>query len=199
MKHYLCNFACHKDKDGKTLSLITGLFTVKDESKTPVSDITKEIADTYGIDASKIVIQLLTPLSEEDHAQLTYMYSQQKISDLIPRLDNLHNHLADFVKKHQGEKGFIKTTDQHNDTINVIFYDGGQDCATERRMLAIRWNEDCSDLEILTDFWNLDVDPQTDNSDKVNKSHFWHSLKSSDIIYYIPTIYSIAESIEQYV
>jgi len=103
-------------------------------------------------------------------------------SQNIPSLDNLYDVTREYVKEHQGEKGYIDTNSNlGNDLIFAIIYDYYNTDVHEVSISKVRVNEN-NDLEIMVDY---------------NKD--WDCVRYSDTVLFIPTIYSIAESIEEYV
>lgn len=112
-------------------------------------------------------------------------------------LEPMFQSVCEFVKSHQGEKGYIDTQDDGADTIYTIVYDEVSGLACEKRVHGVRWNEEEKDLEIVYD----DIVRTyviTYSDDDFKNSENWHSVKWSDV-YYIHTIFQIAENIEEYV
>lgn len=112
----------------------------------------------------------------------------------IPNLTPLWEEVREFVLEHQGDKGFIDTRNEGNDTIWCFCYDDDTRHATDVELLGIRVRS--GDVEVLPNFDDLDIFKDTED---LNESLMWHSLKSSDVVYYIPTLFNIAESIEEYI
>jgi len=99
----------------------------------------------------------------------------------IPNLDNLYNVTRNYVKEHQGVKGYIDTNDPYCDGIFAIYFDFELDNVCEHLIVKIRVDSN-NDLQVLA---------EGDNE--------WQSVKNGDVVYYINTLFSIAESIEEYV
>ena len=121
----------------------------------------------------------------------------------IPNLDPLFDEVVAYVKEHQGEKGYIDCqpfSDEMSDIIYGFIYEDFSGVGEEKYVYAVRWNEEWDDLEVLlediTRTYRVVYKPEDftskDNEDK------WHSLRWSDV-YYIPTLFNIAECIEEYV
>lgn len=92
-----------------------------------------------------------------------------------------------FVKKHQGEQGYILTanTDGNCDTMYATLYDCGEDpsCLREFQIKAVRVKDDS--LEFALD--NPEEGPFE-----------WISIYADDV-QLVATLYAIANAIEQYV
>lgn len=114
----------------------------------------------------------------------------------IPDLSKLYERVRDWVKEHQGEKGFIITDNNERcDTIWIIIYDDYTQNVNEFQVKAVRVNKD-NDLQILYDLHNVIYD---EDSVKDSKDKSWNYVQYDDYVYFIPTIFNIAESIEGYV
>ncbi len=119
------------------------------------------------------------------------------IPDTIPML----NSVSDFVKKNQGEKGFINTYDKTCDIMYGCRYKegfGGTELK-EYRIVAVAFmdGELCCLLEdnmVDKDGYPVDVNDTT-ISERLDK---FESVRHSYIMY-VQTIYNIAEVIEEYV
>ena len=115
--------------------------------------------------------------------------------DFIPDFDELYKQTCDFVREHQGEKGYIDTNneDGKNDTIYGIFcgYEGimeikihGVKCNGEN--LLIVWEVVTNDsLKIIF-------------SDEDFKDAIWENVRYGDYLYHY-TLMNIAEAIHEYV
>ena len=125
------------------------------------------------------------------------MAKKKSLREEIPNLDKLYNKVVEFVKRHQGEKGYIDTQDDSFDTIYTIVYEEEEGKAVEKRVHGVRWNEKALDLEIVYDDI-MRTYVITYSEEDFKKEENWHSVKWSDV-YYIHTIFSIAENIEEYV
>lgn len=119
------------------------------------------------------------------------------IPDLTPMLDAVEA----FVKEHQGEKGFILTDNPENDTIWAICYDETQNSAWEPEVKAVRVNKH-GVLQAVID--NSSVCYDEERVAKIPEETqdvcgFWLDVRYDDYLYFIPTIFNIAENIEEYV
>lgn len=101
-------------------------------------------------------------------------------SQNIPNLDNLYEVTKDYVKEHQGEQGYINTDDGYCDPIYAVCYNFRTDNVTEHQVVGVRVNAE-DDLQIM-----------------VEGESTWESVKHGDVVYYVHTLFSIAESIEEY-
>lgn len=99
-----------------------------------------------------------------------------------------------YVKKYQGEKGFILTDKDDKDAFYDIEFSPEDNSVNEFQIKAVRVIG--NNLEILTDVNQVRYDEQSvrdaDESD-------WESVEDSDTIYFKPTLFNIAENIRNYV
>ena len=119
----------------------------------------------------------------------------------IPNLDEMYNDVVKFVQENQGEKGYIDCQPSHNyDTIYCFVYDDYSAQGEERMVYGVRVVD--GDLEICFEqymrTYQVVYDDATFKGENEEGGAEWFSVKWSDI-YYIPTIFSIAESIWEYV
>ncbi len=112
----------------------------------------------------------------------------------IPNLQPMLEAVTAFVLNHQGDKGYILTDAPEKDYIYDIEYSFEKNCANEFQVKAVRVKYGI--LEILTDTDNVRYNDETV---KEIEESVWDSVKYSDVIYFIPTIFNIAENIESYV
>ena len=124
--------------------------------------------------------------------------SKEKLpSEYIPDLTPLFNKVCRYVKKHQGENGYIDTQDEKQDTIYTIVYEEEDGRGIEKLVHGVRWNPKTKDLEIVfDDLYRNIVVTYTDEDFKDEKN--WWSVRYSDI-YFTHTLINIAESIHEYV
>ena len=118
----------------------------------------------------------------------------------IPNLDPLYEEVVAYVKEHQGEKGYIDCQPfqkESGDTIYAIMYDDDERKGIEYYVYAVRVVDD--DLEVLLEpimsSYRVTYTPD-DFTDK-DAEDKWFSVRCSDV-YYIPTLFDIAECIEEY-
>ena len=127
----------------------------------------------------------------------------------IPNLDDLYEEVATYVREHQGEKGYIDCQPYQKEPGDIIYtfeYNEFSGWGEERMVYGVRWNEEERDLEICFEpyvrSYRLVYDEKAfkgeyEGEDKEANAE-WYSVRWSDIIYFIPTIFSIAENIEEY-
>jgi hypothetical protein len=127
----------------------------------------------------------------------------------IPNLDDLYEEVAAYVREHQGEKGYIDCQPYQKEPGDIIYtfeYNEFSGWGEERMVYGVRWNEEERDLEICFEpyvrSYRLVYDEKAfkgeyEGEDKDANAE-WYSVRWSDIIYFIPTIFSIAENIEEY-
>lgn len=119
----------------------------------------------------------------------------------VPDLTPMYEAVRDYVKEHQGEKGFILTDNPENDTIWAICYDEAMNSACEPEVKAVRVNK-YGVLQAVID--NSSVLYDEDRVAKIPEETqdvcgFWLDVQYDDYLYFIPTIFNIAENIEEYV
>lgn len=112
----------------------------------------------------------------------------------IPDLDSLYDSVRDFIKENQGDKGFICTDNPMCDTIWTFFYSDDYNTPFEFEVNAVRVIGDA--IEILFDQASIIyTEEDIANADETD----WYDIKDDYHIYYIHTLFSIAESIYEYV
>ena len=125
----------------------------------------------------------------------------------IPNLDSLYEEVATYVKEHQGEKGYIDCQPYQEEPGDVIYTFEFTDFSgtfEERMVYGVRWNEEERDLEICFEpfmrsyhlIYDDDVFQGKCEDEDANAE--WYSVRWSDAVLYIPTIFNIAENIEEY-
>ena len=115
----------------------------------------------------------------------------------IPNLDEMYNDVVKFVQEHQGERGYIDCQPSLNgDIIYGFIYEDGESRGVEKYVYAVRVVED--DLQVVLEdiclTWRTIYQPEDFTSEDTD----WYSVRWSDV-YYIPTIFNIAECIGEYV
>ena len=126
----------------------------------------------------------------------------------IPNLTPLYDEVVAYVKEHQGEKGYIDCQPFLEDSGDIIYgfaYDEEHRAGMEEYVYGVRvvmiddeegyHNE--GDLEVILEPILSSYRVKYQKEDFTDEDA-WQSVRWSDVIYYIPTIFSIAESIEQY-
>lgn len=118
----------------------------------------------------------------------------------IPRLNRMHRAVLRYVRRHQGPEGYIDTQDIDCDTIYTFIYNYDAFQALEMRIHGVRVNPRNGDLEIL---FHGDNTPRRtsivyDKEDFNAPDADWRSVKYDETVYYIPTIFNIAEYIREY-
>ena len=127
----------------------------------------------------------------------------------IPNLDALYEGVCTYVKEHQGEKGYIDVQPYQEEPGDIIYtfeYNEDSGWGEERMVYGVRWNEEEKDLEICFEpfmrTYHLVYDEKAfkgeyEGEDKDANAE-WYSVRWSDIVYYVPTLFNIAENIEEY-
>ena len=127
----------------------------------------------------------------------------------IPNLDDLYEEVATYVREHQGEKGYIDCQPYQKEPGDIIYtfeYNEFSGWGEERMVYGVRWNEEERDLEICFEpyvrSYRLVYDEKAFKGEYEGEyedaNAKWYSVRWSDIVYFIPTIFSIAECIEEY-
>lgn len=129
----------------------------------------------------------------------------------IPNLDPMYEAVLKFVKKHQGEKGYIDCQPYQKNSGDIIYTYEFMDfsgCYEERMVYGVRVvnNGEGDDLEICFEPYMRTYRVIYDNEtfrglyegDLAESNAEWYSVKWSDAVLYIPTIFNIAEAIEEY-
>ncbi len=140
-------------------------------------------------------------LSAEDIFRLAdslYNTMQDKHSprEHIPNLDGLYKKTVDFVGEHQGEDGYIDTQDDGMDTIYSIEYYDTDFHAHEMRVHGVRVRN--GELQILSDTDTTGLTKIEYEREDFMTDNDWQSVRYSNIDY-VATLFSIAESIDQYI
>ena len=119
----------------------------------------------------------------------------------IPDFKELYEKTIEYVKEHQGEKGYIDTQVNHNnDTIYAISYNYDDGLATEQYVYGVRVIEEDGeeDLQVLLEPITLNTVTVYQPEDFTSEDADWQSVRYSDV-YFVHTLISIAESISEYV
>lgn len=114
----------------------------------------------------------------------------------IPDLTPMYKSVCAFVLEHQGEKGFIHCDREDCDNIYAIAYDFDDAEALEVQVKAVRFYQ--NKLQVIIDGYNVkytEDDVRQFNDD----AESWYDVQNDDTVYFIPTIFNIAENIQQYV
>lgn len=131
----------------------------------------------------------------------------------IPDLEPMYQQVLSFVKEKQGEKDYIDT--QRKDCDKMYFYAYAEDYTISPEMyegliVGIRVNNDMVEILGTTNYINTRLRFEDKDfkeaSNNYNKNYLftddwelcWQPIRGNDIIHFIPTLFSIAESIEQY-
>ena len=125
----------------------------------------------------------------------------------IPNLEPLYEEVAAYVREHQGEKGYIDCQPYQKEAGDIIYtfeYNEFSGWGEERIVYGVRWNEEERDLEICFEPYMrtchlvYDDDAFQGKCEDKDANAEWYSLQWSDIIYYVPTLFNIADYIEEY-
>lgn len=118
--------------------------------------------------------------------------------ELIPNLDELYKATCEFVKNHQGEKGYIDTQNKDCDPIYGLVYEEESYRAVEVDIKGVRFNNKSNELEVVYEyiFYPTFIEYTEESFAEEEK---WRPIKLDDYIYYNYTLLQIAEAIHEYV
>ncbi len=122
----------------------------------------------------------------------------------IPDLTQMYEAVRDFVKEHQGKKGYILTEPAQDetlyDTIWGFTYNESERQAEEAQVKAVRVSKD-NELQVILDQYAIWDDESVKNVGEDYDCIFgcWANVEYDDCVYFIPTIFNIAENIQQYI
>lgn len=117
------------------------------------------------------------------------------LESYVPTTNAAHNALLQFLKEHQGEKGYFRTDDESADTIWGFIYDEGEQRGIEMQVVGVR--ESDGSIEVFVGDSALTYRVEYTEDDFKNDEN-WYDLKFSDV-YYPETLFRICEVIEQYI
>lgn len=129
----------------------------------------------------------------------------------IPNLDPLYEEVVAYVKEHQGEKGYIDCQPYQENFGDIIYTYEFMDFSgtyEERLVYGVRVvnTEDGEDLEICFEpfmrTYRLVYDEKAFKGEyegeEADANAEWYSVRWSDNVLYIPTLFNLAECIEEY-
>lgn len=122
---------------------------------------------------------------------------KRPIKDFIPDLRPLYEAVRDLVAFAQGEKGYIDTQDLSCDFLYAVEYSEERRQGVETRIHGVRVRD--GELEILTHEDVGSVHVVYGDEDFSDPEAEWERVRDSDIVYFIPTLFNIAEDIEEYI
>lgn len=120
----------------------------------------------------------------------------EKPSKYIPDFTELYNKTCEFVKAHQGSKGYIDTQDSKADTIYAFKLEG--DMAVEMKVHGVKYDEKTDNLLVVCEHIANTYEIIYSDEDFQSEYCEWESVPYSDI-YYVHTLINIAELIHEYV
>lgn len=115
----------------------------------------------------------------------------------IPDLRPLYEKVRDYVKEKQGKKGYILTDDPDHPAIYTLVYMDKEFEGRESQVKALRVNEK-DELQLVYNSPRIrytEEDIERDNEENVDQ---WADLWDDENVYFIPTIFNIAEIIREY-
>lgn len=163
-----------------------------------ISTLTEEQAKNDILDVIRRAEEITGESKEAEQTARTENARPKDINPFrVPDLDPMYEALKRFIKTNQqeNEKGYILTDIKELDSIYAIHYNYDEGEVHESHVKAIRVDE-YDDIQVLIDIWNVNYD---DEAVKSAKHEDWYDIRFDDFIYYVPTIFSIAENIQEYV
>lgn len=124
------------------------------------------------------------------------------LPEIYKKYDELYKKICDFVKEHQGEKGYIDTQGD-GDSIYTAVYEGDE--LVEKKVHAVKCDEQGNLLILCDDDVNgyhnqvvySDEDIKSEDEDDAN-SNWWLASKGGETMW-LQTLCAIAEVIEEFV
>lgn len=116
----------------------------------------------------------------------------------VPSLDGLYDDVVAFVKEHQGKKGYIDVQPSLNlDGIHCFVFEDETGCGEEKSVYGVRVvdSNGKDDLQVCFETFTRTYDVKYRKKDFMEAE--WLSVIWSDV-YYVPTLFSIADNIEEY-
>lgn len=117
------------------------------------------------------------------------------LESYVPTTNAAHNALLQFLKEHQGEKGYFRTDYERADTIWGFLYDESEQRGVEKQVLAVRERD--GEIEVYLGDSALTYRVKYTEEDFKDEGN-WYNLKWSDV-YYPETLFRICETIEEYI
>lgn len=125
----------------------------------------------------------------------------------IPNLDALYEEVVAYVQEHQGEKGYIDCQPYQENPGDIIYtfeYNEESGWGEERMVYGVRVED--GELQICFEPYmrtcHLVYDEMAFNGEYEGEyedaNAEWYSVRWSDVIYYVPTLFNIAQCIEEY-
>lgn len=127
----------------------------------------------------------------------------------IPNLDEMYEDVCKYVRENQGEKGYIDCQPYQEEPGDIIYTYEWTDFSgifEERMVYGVRVIDygEGEDLEICFEPYMRTYRTIYDNDvfqgkcEDPDANAQWYSVRWSDSVLYIPTIFNLAENIEEY-
>lgn len=116
----------------------------------------------------------------------------------VPSLDGLYDDVVAFVKERQGKKGYIDVQPALNlDGIYCFVFEDETGCGEEKTVYGVRVvdSDGADDLQVCFETFTRTYHVKYRKKDFMEAE--WMSVRWSHV-YYVPTIFSIADNIEEY-
>lgn len=122
--------------------------------------------------------------------------------EISEKLQKLYDATYQYVREHQGERGYIDTQDESNDCIYAMHCNNRDGTFCEYKVRAVRCNEETRLLQIVCEDISFRGNYQPDDFELTEEdiSHAeWLDLDSWGEVLWPEIVWSIASSIEEYV
>lgn len=165
-----------------------------------LSEKSKLLPRFSGVEANRKVCEKLRSLKKLITENNKMAENPMEIPDIAPMYDAV----TDFVKKHQGERGYILTDDvlsDNNDTIWCFLYDETNFEAIEAQVKAVRVDRK-GNLQAMCDDSKVTYTEESVTEPvpaRENLFGVWRNVWDDDNLYRIPTLFALAQTISQYV
>lgn len=121
----------------------------------------------------------------------------------IPDLSPMYEAVRDYVKENQKDKGYILTQNNSNDSIWALLYNNINNKVEELQVKAVKVDEH-NRLKVMVgdmfkDFTDETVKETEADDESIYGYEAWIDVRDDENLFFNPTIFSIAESVAQYV
>lgn len=123
---------------------------------------------------------------------------KRKAKIRVPSLDEMYGDVVAFVKEYQGKKGYIDVQPALKlDGITCFVFEDETGCGEEKNVYGVRVADSngADDLQVCFESFTRTYGVKYRKKDFMEAE--WMSVRWSDV-YYVPTIFSIADNIEEY-
>ena len=112
---------------------------------------------------------------------------------VVPDLTPMYNAVRDYIKNLQGDKEYVFLNSPDTDILWTMVYTDIEHTYEEHQIYAIRVKNNAVQIVYDVPYLKCSVEYIESLSDSD-----WHDIRYDDYIYYLPTIFNIAEAIAFY-